>query len=85
MDEQTKYGLISIILSVMAIFLSWNKNLLLPAIIFGAIAIAFAYLSAYIKQIKENTIKINSLIKEREIDKRLLKIENKLKIWTEKV
>ena len=80
MKEQNKFGITSIIFSIIAIIFSWNKDFFLAAIVFGAIAIAFAYLSGYINQIKENTDKINNLVKEKNLDKRLIKIETKLKI-----
>ena len=80
MKEQNKFGITSIIFSIIAIIFSWNKDFFLAAIIFGAIAITFAYLSGYINQIKENTDKINNLVKEKNLDKRLIKIETKLKI-----
>lgn len=80
MNESQKYGSIGIILSVIAIILTvileWNTNLLLTVLVLGVTAIAFAYLSFYIKQIKENSEKINQLEKRFETEKRLIKIED---------
>jgi tetrahydromethanopterin S-methyltransferase subunit C len=80
MNDNNKYGTISIIFAIIAIIISWNKNYFIASIIVGAIAIAFAYLSFYIKQIKENTKNINEMKKELETEKRLIKIENKLNL-----
>tara|TARA_Y100000034_G_C6747021_1_gene331826 strand:- start:377 stop:643 length:267 start_codon:yes stop_codon:yes gene_type:complete len=80
-DEQSKYGTLSIIIAIIAIILSWNKEFFVAAITGGFIAIAFAYLSRYIKQIKENAKRLSKLERDLEIDKRLIRLEelNKLK------
>ena len=80
MKEEDKYGILSIIFAVAGIFATLNKDYFIVTIITGSIAIAFAYLSFYIKQIKENTRDIKKIKEQWEIEKRLIKIENRLKL-----
>ena len=78
MDKEINFGMISIILALIAILLSWRVDLLtvVGSVVIGSISIAFAYLSSYVKQVKENTGRINNLEKDYNVSKRLIKIED---------
>ena len=75
MEDESKYGVMSIIFAIIAIILSWKKEFFSSAIIAGVIAIAFTYLTFYIKQIKENSERLNQLEKDLDINKRLIRVE----------
>jgi len=80
MNKDLKYNMIGIIFAIIALIVSWKKELFPAAIIAGTIAIAFTVLSSYAKQTKENSEKISELYKKFERAEDLINIKSDIKI-----
>ena len=72
MEKDDLYGIISILLSIIAIILSYNKSYLPATIIIGVAAVTFYYLSKYTKQIEKNEEDIKKIKDSIDIDEKLL-------------
>ncbi|OIO42074.1 hypothetical protein COU56_03880 [Candidatus Pacearchaeota archaeon CG10_big_fil_rev_8_21_14_0_10_31_9] len=72
MEKDDLYGIISIVLSLIAIILSYNKSYLPATIIIGVAAVTFYYLSKYTKQIEKNEDEIKKIKYNIEANEKLL-------------
>lgn len=71
-EKDDLYGIISIVLSLIAIILSYNKSYLPATIIIGVAAVTFYYLSKYTKQIEKNEDEIKKIKYNIEANEKLL-------------
>lgn len=83
MKKEKIYGIVSIILAIIAIILSYNKDIFLLTLIISIAAGVFYYLSAYTKQIEKNEESINNIEKKLEINEKLLNTLNDILVVKE--
>lgn len=72
MEKEKIYGAVSIIISVIAIIISYNKDNFIITITLAIAAVTFYYLSAYTKRIERNEEETNKLKNKIEADEKLL-------------